>query len=128
MSETTVAVTEPVTVTETKTNKSKLILAAFKATSLKTPANDIIDAIKNESGVEVTSSLVNNIRHRLRKQKAARKAKKEAVEEQPQVVVEPVVTGNGLLEKLLAVKTFAATVGGLGELKTLVDQLERLAA
>ncbi len=64
-----------VTATE-KVNKSKLIVAAFKAKGLDTPANDLIDFVKSESGVEVGVSLVNNIRYRLRQKKAERKQKR----------------------------------------------------
>lgn len=106
-----------VTAEMTKTNKSKLILNAFKSNNLKTPANEIIEFIKKEHDVEVTASLVNNLRHRLRKQKSARK----------KTVKQPPAT-DGVLEKLMAVKEFAGTVGGLEVLKMLVDKLERLAA
>ena len=107
-----------------KVNKSQLIVAAFKANAkgLDTPANDLVDQIKSESGVDVTVNLVNNLRCRLRKESKRRKAKRTArPAPKPAVAVDP-------LDRLFAVKDFAAKVGGLNELKALVEKLERLAA
>ncbi len=123
--------TNVTTVTETpKVNKSKLIVAAFKVKGLDTPANDVIDFVKSESGVEVGVSLVNNLRYRLRQKKQERKAKRTTTKSKPAPAVTtpaPKVSEDPL-DKLFAVKEFAAKLGGLNELKTLVDKLERLAA
>ena len=114
-----------VNVTKTeKVNKSKLIVAAFKAKGLDTPANDVIDFVKSESEVEVGVSLVNNIRHRLRQKKAEKAKKKQSTKKTPQ----PAPQATDPLANLFAVKEFAVKVGGLNELKALVEKLERLAA
>ena len=122
---------ENVTVNPTeKINKSKLIVAAFKAKGLDTPANDVVDFVKSESGIEVGVSLVNNLRHRLRKAKADKKAKRKPTDprsEKPTPAAETVVDDDPLA-KLFAVKEFAAKMGGLTELKNLVSKLEALAA
>lgn len=105
-----------------KANKSKLILAAFKEHGLDMPANDLIAAIEAKDGVTVTASLINNIKCKLRKKRAERAAKRQKPED-----AKPAVE-NDPLTRLFAVKEFAATVGGLTELKALVGKLEALTA
>lgn len=110
-----------------KVNKSKLIIAAFKTHGLETPANDIIDAIKQNDGVDVTVSLVNNIRHKVRAKRKdrAEKIRKTKRAKATTAPVQPVTTD---LSKLLAVKKFAAEVGGVEALKGLIATLEQFQA
>jgi len=111
--------------TPVKVNKSKLVFAAFKLHGLECPANDVINFIKTESNVEVTPGLVNNLRHRLRKERTERKARKMTP---TTVAALPTTTEENMWAKLFSVKEFAARMGGLEELKLLVSKLELLAA
>ncbi len=127
MSETTVGTTAA---TENRVNKSKLVFAAFQTEGLDTPANDLVKFIKETAGVDVTVSLVNNLRSKVRKAKEERKRKRNASKTAPATEEQttPVATAEDPLAKLFKVKEFASTVGGLAELKSLVGKLEALAA
>lgn len=110
-----------------KVNKSRLVLAAFKALGLDTPAKDVIDHIKQKDGAEVTVSLVNNLRSKVRAKRAERAAtRKVKPGRKPKPV--PTVPAVSELDRLLEVKRFASEVGGVEALKTLVAKLELLAA
>lgn len=118
-----------------KVNRSKLIILAFKASHrLDTPANEIVEAVKKAHAVEVTVSLVNNIRKRL---KDARKERKEAVKNadkrkpgrpRKEKTVDPTpATLVSDLDRLVEVKKFANSVGGMDALKNFISKLDLLA-
>jgi hypothetical protein len=122
-------VTETVATPEVKISKSKLIAAAFKANGLDTPANEVAEFIKQSSNVEVTVSLINNVRHHMRKKKQERAAARKKAVPQTEETAPPVVaTTDTSFDKLLSVKEFAKQIGGLAELKTVLEKLERLAS
>jgi hypothetical protein len=126
----TVPVVEAV-VEKPKRNKSKLILGAFKQSPAKlaTPANDIIDAIRADSGVEVTVSLVNNMRSRLKAKKKARSENiRKGIRVKKSVKTELTVPSVEEQEKLLIVKDAAVKLGGLDALKEYTAKLESLTA
>lgn len=110
--------TEMTTVEQPKVNKSRLVFAAFKKSGLKTPSQDIIDLIKKEDDVEVTPNLVNVLRSKLKNIREAKKAKREGSK--------TVAAPDDVFDKLVAVKEFATKMGGLTELKGLVEKLESL--
>jgi hypothetical protein len=123
------------TPTTAKVNRSKLIIEAFKESRrLDTPANEIVEAVKKTEGVEVTVSLVNNIRKRL---KDARKERKEAVKNgekrkpgrpRKEKTTEPTpATPVSDLDRLVEVKKFANSVGGMDALKNFISKLDLLA-
>lgn len=101
---------ETVTVSK-KVNKSPLVIKAFKTLGLNATANDVIAAIEKDAGVTVKVGLVNNIRHRLKNKRK---------------VVKP--AENDEFSRLVAVKEFAAKMGGLDALKKLVAKLDALSA
>lgn len=112
----TVAEVPVVEVTTPKVNMSKLIIAAFKANKkLDTPANEIVAAVKQNDGVEVTVSLVNNIRKRLKDSRKAKVARTTAPT--PETPVSE-------LDRMMEVKTFAESVGGLEALKNFITKIE----
>lgn len=105
-----------------KVNKSKLVFAAFQSEGLDTPANDLSAFIKRTTGVDVTVSLINNLRSKLRKKQDERKQQKQQAASTT-VVSKP---DDNLFDKLQAVKEFSTKVGGLTQLKELVGKLEVL--
>jgi hypothetical protein len=119
-----------------KVNKSKLVITAFREMTdkLATPANDVIDHIRQSNGVAVTVSLVNNIRCKLKAKRAERadkisKGKRRKRKAAPVVETPvPVLPTPEEREKMLIVKEAAAKVGGMDALKELVAKLENLAA
>lgn len=132
-----VTVTTPV-VTETtaKVNMSRLIIAAFKATRrLDTPANDIVAAVKTASGTDVTVSLVNNIRKRLKDARKERNAERNETDTKrkpgrprKETTVNPTPeTPVSELDRLVEVKKFANSIGGLDALKNFISKLDLLA-
>jgi hypothetical protein len=117
--------TATATATE-KVNKSPLILAVLKARGLDVPAKDVQDAIKQSDGVDVTVSLINNIKSRVRAKKEARIAAKKKAAKRAQNVLPRQEESE--LDRLFKVKEFAQTVGGVEALKALLGKLEQLTA
>lgn len=129
--DTTVVVAAPVEAK--KVSGSKLIRAAFKTAGLDAAAKDIVEAVKRDHNRDVTEALVNNMRHRLRKEKdekkEARKSRAVPAPQEAPVVVK--IDGDRLqseFDQMLAVKAWAAQVGGLDALEALIGKLKRLAA
>lgn len=120
-----------------KVSGSKLIRAAFKTAGLEASGKEIVDAVQRDHGVEVTESLVNNIRFRLRKEKEERKVRRKRGQPVPEQVPEQVgyfpteVSGEVLqteFDRFMAVKDLATKVGGLSSLRDLIDRLDKLRA
>ena len=107
-----------------KVSKSKLVKEAFKVLGLDVSAKKVIEKVKLDHGVEPTESLVNNVKHHVRKMKAERAANRKKVVAPTVLTPLPAVVNE--FERLLAVRDFANTVGGLENLKVLVTKLEQL--
>lgn len=116
--------------TEQKVNKSKLIFSAFETQGLDVPAQELVTFIKETTKVDVTVSLINNLRSKVRKKKAEKKMEKmrRDAAKKPQAPQEVQPRGDDPFDKLLAVKEFAAKMGGLAEVKTLIQKLETLSS
>ena len=130
MSETTV-ITAPVTETA-RVNKSSLIRDAFKKLGSKATANDVINTVKEASGVEVNDSLVNVVRNKLKSKNEAKKKARAASNGKPAettTVAAPVapVVAVQTEDPLLMVRDLARKLGGLAALKNAIARLEELA-
>lgn len=128
-----------------KVSGSKQIAAALKnkekfPQGLDTPAQDIVDHLK-ASGTEVTVALVNNVKFRIRKAKAEKKAAKVAatapatpktrgkrVKQPVPVVAVPVSPVQSEFDQMVAVKKLAAEFGGLDNLSKLIEKVRLLAS
>lgn len=120
---------------------SKQIAAAFKnrekfPQGLDTPAQEVVDFLKT-TGTEVLVALVNNVKFRIRKLKAERKAAKatedlgtpalkgKRVKVAVPVTVSPVQSE---FDQLVAVKKLANEFGGLDALSKLIEKVRMLAS
>lgn len=92
---------------------------------LETPAQEIISFLKSK-GIDVTPQLVNNVKFRIRKMKADKKAVvKKKKNKRVKVPVSQVQTE---FDQMLEVKSFAERVGGLDKLHDLVSKMRQIAA
>ena len=106
-----------------KVKKSPYIVALLNEKGLDLPANDVIETLKAQGVDGVTAQLINNIKHRLRANKAA-KARKRGKR-----VAVPVETApQSEFDQMLAVKALATTVGGFDKLSELVEKCRKLVA
>lgn len=117
---------------EKKISGSAAIRSAFKTSPMDAPAKDIVAVVKRDHNLDVTEALVGNIRHRLKTDAESAAIEKNA---EPKVrkrrvrvaTVDPVVVQSEF-DKLIAVKDFAAKMGGVAALRDLLDKITRLAA
>lgn len=124
-----------------KVSGSKQIAAAFKnkekfPQGLDTPATEVVDFLKT-TGTEVSVALVNNVKFRIRKLKAEKKAAKatDATVKAPRgkrvkvpapvTVVSPVQSE---FDQMIAVKKLAIEFGGLDNLTKLIEKVRLLAS
>lgn len=124
-----------------KVSGSKQIAAALKnreqfPKGLDTPAQEVVDFLKAK-GTEVTVALVNNVKFRIRKHKADKKAAK-VVDATPAVKVRtprvkvpvPVVASpvQSEFDQMVAVKRLATEFGGLDNLAKLIEKVRLIAS
>lgn len=109
-----------------KVSGSKLIVACFKDKAtfpegLDTKSQVIVDHLA-KMGTVVNVGLVNNIKSRIRNHKEQKKAERKSR------VKVPANTIQSDFDKMVAVKQFADSVGGLDVLSTIIDKVRLIAA
>ena len=115
--------------TVAKVSGSKLILTALKAKGINAPAKDIQAAVK-EMGGEVSVALINNIKFKVRQNKAEKKGERQGRKRRATLPVPGTVAAaapTNEYEQMLAVKTLAAGVGGYDNLNELINKVRALA-
>lgn len=107
---------------DVKVNGSAAIVDLLQEVGMDTPAKDVQAKLKDKS-IDVSVPLINNVKTRLRQNKAERK-KKRRVRVSAVVVAAPIQSE---FDQMLAVKALAAQVGGFGALAALVEKTQKLA-
>jgi hypothetical protein len=108
-------------------NKAQAIAEAFKELGRDASGSDVIGYVSQKFGVQVSPNYVSIIRGNLKKKRGGRPKKAPATSDQDAetraVRKQPSTPAGDLIALIHEVKALAQTVGGLAELKPLVDAL-----